>query len=280
LLGDKHGHLIHLGERECSIQRRHQKVVEECPSPLMSIRPELRHEMGRAAVRAAAAAGYHNAGTVEFLVDADGHYYFLEMNTRLQVEHPVTELVTGLDLVHWQVRIADGERLTLHQDDISWRGSAIECRLYAEDSREFLPSPGTITSLALPSGPGVRIDSGVYNGWTVSVDYDPLLAKLTVHAPDRARAIARLRQALSEAHIGGIETNLDFFRAVVDDPAFQAAQLHTNFIPEFFARRTPESPVATDIAAAALVAVGNGTKPQPTAPARSSLSAWGRQALP
>ncbi|MGH9582227.1 MAG: acetyl-CoA carboxylase biotin carboxylase subunit, partial [Bryobacteraceae bacterium] len=181
VLGDEHGHLIHLGERECSIQRRHQKVVEESPSPLVLARPELRSQIGEAALRIARAANYSNAGTLEFLADRNGAFYFLEMNTRLQVEHPVTEWVTGIDLVQWQIRIAAGERLSLRQEDIDWRGSALECRVYAEDpEHDFFPSPGRILGYGEPSGPGVRVDAGVYPGWTVPLEYDPLLAKLSV----------------------------------------------------------------------------------------------------
>ena len=181
VLGDEHGHLIHLGERECSIQRRHQKVVEECPSPLVLARPELRKEIGAAALRIAGAVNYSNAGTMEFLADQQGRFYFLEMNTRLQVEHPVTEWVTGIDLVRWQLRIAAGEKLSLNQEDIRWNGSAIECRVYAEDpDNNFFPSPGRITQYLEPSGPGIRVDGGVYPGWNVPIEYDPLLAKLSV----------------------------------------------------------------------------------------------------
>jgi acetyl-CoA carboxylase biotin carboxylase subunit len=229
--------MIHLGERECSIQRRHQKVIEECPSPLIARHPAMRARMGEAAVRAARAAGYYNAGTVEFLVDSELNYYFLEMNTRLQVEHPVTELVTGLDLVHWQLRIASGERLTLRQDDITWRGSAIECRIYAEDpDNHFFPSPGLIQSLSRPSGPGIRLDSGVYAGWTVPLEYDPLLAKLAVWSPERDASIGRMLRALDEYYIAGIKTNIGFFRQILCDPEFRAGHLHTGFIDEFFAR--------------------------------------------
>ena len=240
VLGDQYGHMIHLGERECSIQRRHQKVIEESPSPVMLEYPELRRAMGEAAVKVAQAAGYYNAGTCEFLVDSNRNFYFLEMNTRLQVEHPVTELVTGLDLVHWQLKIAAGERLTLGQEDVRWRGSAIEYRVYAEDpSMNFLPSPGKIIQLREPSGPGVRLDSGVYPGWTVPMEYDPLLAKLAVWAEDRPTAIARLERAIDEYSVAGIKTNLSFFRHLLADPEFGAGRLHTGFIDEFFARQSP-----------------------------------------
>ncbi|MBC8167946.1 MAG: acetyl-CoA carboxylase biotin carboxylase subunit, partial [Bryobacteraceae bacterium] len=209
VLGDRFGHLVHLGERECSIQRRHQKVIEECPSPLLERYPDLREQMGAAAVKVARESGYFNAGTVEFLVNATGQFYFLEMNTRVQVEHPVTELATGLDLVHWQIRIADGETLTLSQDQIRWRGAAIECRIYAEDpANDFFPSPGTITHLSMPAGAGVRLDSGVYQGWTVPVEYDPMLAKLAVWGETRPVAISRMQRAIGECRVGGIATNL------------------------------------------------------------------------
>ena len=245
VLGDRHGNLISLGERECSIQRRRQKVMEECPSPLVAAYPEMRRQMGDAAVRAARAAGYYNAGTVEFLVDADRNFYFLEMNTRLQVEHPVTELVTGLDLVKLQIRIAAGEPLGLVQEDIEWRGAAIECRVYAEDpDQNFLPSPGKITSLAQPSGPGVRLDSGIYEGFTVPLDYDPLLAKLAVWAGTREDAIARMSRAVREYHVGGIRTNLDFFRRILADPQFREGRLDTGFIDRFLARNRPAAPDA------------------------------------
>ncbi|MBK5292495.1 MAG: acetyl-CoA carboxylase biotin carboxylase subunit [Acidobacteriia bacterium] len=237
VLLDQHGNGVHLGERECSIQRRHQKVIEECPSPFTASRPELREQMGQAALRAARAAGYHNAGTVEFLVDETGSFYFLEMNTRLQVEHPVTELVTGRDLVQWQLRVAAGERLGFTQRDVVWNGAAIECRICAEDpDRQFLPSPGRIEAIQAPTGPGVRLDTGVYAGWMVPVEYDPLLAKLVVWAETRKEAIDRLRVALREFSIRGIKTNLSFFRQVVYDSEFQAGNLHTGFIEEFFAR--------------------------------------------
>jgi acetyl-CoA carboxylase biotin carboxylase subunit len=256
--------MIYLGERECSLQRRHQKVIEEAPSPFLNQRPDLRRRMGEAAVAAARQAGYYNAGTVEFLVDADGNFYFLEMNTRLQVEHPVTELITGLDLVHWQLRIAAGEPLTLRQEDVQLRGWAMECRLYAEDpDNGYLPSPGLITSLALPSGPGIRLDSGVYEGWRVPMEYDPLLIKLVSYAGTRAEAMARLRRALTETHIGGIRHNVAFFLDILADPAFQAGDLHTGFLDDFLARRTPPSIPDSLLTAARETAIQIRQRPTP-----------------
>jgi acetyl-CoA carboxylase biotin carboxylase subunit len=240
VLGDQHGHLVHLGERECSIQRRHQKVIEECPSPLVALHPEMRSAMGEAALKIARAAGYYNAGTAEFLVDQNRNFYFLEMNTRLQVEHPVTELATGLDLVHLQLQIAAGEPLPFTQSDVRWRGSAIECRVYAEDpDNHFFPSPGTIRQLREPAGPGIRLDSGVYPGWTVPIDYDPLLAKLAVWGEDRASATALMLRALDEYAVVGIRTNLAFFRQLLRDECFVNARLHTGFIDGFMQRRAP-----------------------------------------
>jgi acetyl-CoA carboxylase biotin carboxylase subunit len=281
VLGDEHGKLIHLGERECSIQRRHQKVIEECPSPLVLRNPALRERMGEAAVRVARAAGYYNAGTVEFLVDSAGQFYFLEMNTRLQVEHPVTELVTGFDLVHWQLRIAAGERLPFAQDDIRWRGHALECRIYAEDpDNQFFPSPGRITSIYRPVGPGIRLDSGAYSGWTVPMEYDPLLAKMAVWAEDRPTAISRILRALEEYSVGGIKTNVSFFRDIFADECFRFGELHTGFIDEFFARRAgAETPEDRDAeAAAALVALLHTRKRQSarTAAAEQPVSKWRR----
>src|SRR6202045_1928576 len=195
ILADEHGNTVYLGERECSIQRRHQKVVEESPSPIVDV--EMRRRMGEVAVRVAQAAGYTNAGTIEFLVDQQKNFYFLEMNTRLQVEHPVTELTTGLDLVHLQIRIAAGEKLPFAQADLEIRGHAIECRIYAEDPDDnYFPSPGKITLLLEPNGPGIRLDSGTYEGWNVPIDYDPLLAKLIGYGSDRTQAIMRLKRAL------------------------------------------------------------------------------------
>jgi acetyl-CoA carboxylase, biotin carboxylase subunit len=238
IAGDHHGNLIHLGERECSLQRRHQKIIEECPSPFVAENPEMRAEMGEAALRVARAAGYHNLGTVEFLADSTGNFYFLEVNTRLQVEHPVTELVTGLDLVHLQLRIACGEAIPFAQEDVRWRGWAMECRVCAEDPEQnFFPSPGKIAQLREPSGPGIRLDSGVYPGWTVPIEYDPLLAKLVAWAPDRLTAIRRLLRALEEYAIVGVETNLAFFREILQDAEFREGRLNTGFVADFFKRR-------------------------------------------
>jgi acetyl-CoA carboxylase biotin carboxylase subunit len=277
VLGDEHGHLIHLGERECSIQRRHQKVIEECPSPLVNATPGLREAMGSAAVKAAKAAGYTNAGTVEFLVDQSGAFYFLEMNTRLQVEHPVTELVTGLDLVHWQLRIAAGEQLTLKQEDITWRGWSLECRVYAEDADAgFLPSPGQMQELSRPSGPGIRLDSGVYSGWNVPMEYDPLLAKLAVWAETRDLAANRMARALREYMIAGITTNISFFADLLADPEFRSGNLHTGFLEPFMSRRAARV-LDADPAVAAAIAGALSQKPANSiAPAPASR--WKQQA--
>jgi len=238
VFSDKHGNHVHLGERECSIQRRHQKVIEEAPSPINSA--ELRAEMGACAVKVAAAVGYVGAGTVEFLVsDLDRSFYFLEMNTRLQVEHPVTELVTGIDLVREQIRVAWGEKLSFTQDDVVLKGHAIECRVYAEDpENNFLPSPGKITRLRLPQGPGVRDDGGIYEGAEVSIYYDPMISKFAVYGKDRAEAVDRMRRALMEYEVGGIKTTLPFFREIMNDKEFIDGKLDTGFIPRFFERRS------------------------------------------
>jgi acetyl-CoA carboxylase biotin carboxylase subunit len=234
VLGDEHGNLVYLGERECSVQRRHQKVIEEAPSAVVD--EDMRRRMGAVAVQAAKSAGYTNAGTVEFLVDAERNFYFLEMNTRLQVEHPVTELVTGLDLVHLQLRIAYGEELGFRQQDVQLRGHSIECRIYAEDpENNFFPSPGKITKLLRASGPGVREDGGVYEGWTVPLDYDPMLSKLITYARDRPAAIARMRRALDEYFVGGIKTNLPLFRRILEHPDFIAARIDTGFLDRLLA---------------------------------------------
>jgi acetyl-CoA carboxylase biotin carboxylase subunit len=238
VLADAHGQVIHLGERECSVQRRHQKLVEEAPSPMMT--EELRARMGQAAVQAARAARYRNAGTVEFLVDAEGRFYFLEMNTRLQVEHPVTEMVTGIDLVQAQLRLAAGEPLPWRQEDIVLRGAAIECRIYAEDpTANFRPSPGRITALQAPGGPWVRDERGVFAGGDVSPFYDPLISKLVVWGASRQEAIGRMRRALDEYVIAGIRTTIPFHRWLMDDAEFQAGRLDTGFIERRYRPQRP-----------------------------------------
>jgi acetyl-CoA carboxylase biotin carboxylase subunit len=224
VLGDTHGKIVSLGERECSLQRRHQKVVEEAPSVVVT--PELRKRMGEAAVKAAAAVGYTNAGTVEFMLDASGDFYFLEMNARLQVEHPVTEWVTGLDLVRAQIEIARGARLGSEFDGVEPRGHAVEVRIYAEDPyRNFAPSPGRIRRLRWPDGPGVRVDTGVYEGDEVTIHYDPLLAKLTTWGRDRGNALERLERALAELRIEGIRTTVPLFQALLEDDDFRRGEL-------------------------------------------------------
>jgi acetyl-CoA carboxylase biotin carboxylase subunit len=267
MAGDHYGNLVHLGERECSLQRRHQKIVEECPSPFVATKPEMREAMGDAALRIAKAAGYYNLGTAEFLADNDGNFYFLEVNTRLQVEHPVTELVTGLDLVQLQLRIAAGEYLPFAQEDVRWNGWAMECRVCAEDpENQFFPSPGKIVQLREPSGPGIRLDSGVYQDWTVPMDYDPLLAKLVAFAPDRPAVIARLLRALGEYAIAGVETNLAFFHEILEDEQFREGRLDTGFVADLMARRKPrELPDATLELAAALAAAAASKSGKPAA---------------
>jgi acetyl-CoA carboxylase biotin carboxylase subunit len=246
VFSDKHGNHVHLGERECSIQRRHQKVIEECPSPIND--PDLRAAMGDAAVKVAKAVDYVGAGTVEFLVsDLDKSFYYLEMNTRLQVEHPVTELVTGIDLVREQIRVAWGERLSFRQEDVKMNGHAIECRVYAEDpENNFLPSPGKITRLKLPQGSGVRDDGGIYEGSEISIYYDPMISKFAVYGKDRAEAIDRLQRALREYEVGGIKTTLAFFREVAEDEEFIEGHLDTGFIQRFNERRKPLEPSETE----------------------------------
>jgi acetyl-CoA carboxylase, biotin carboxylase subunit len=266
VLADEHGNTVYLGERECSLQRRHQKVLEEAPSPIVDA--EMRRRMGEVAVRVAQAANYTNAGTVEFLVDEKKNFYFLEMNTRLQVEHPVTELITGLDLVHLQIRIAAGEKLPFKQEEVQLRGHAMECRIYAEDpENNYFPSPGKITLLQEPSGPGIRLDSGMYEGWNVPIDYDPLLAKLVGYGTDREQAIARLTRALSEYFVGGIKTNISLFRRILGDADFRAAKLDTGFLDRMLKRSedTPGDSAPIEVAAiaagilAALGSTGEGT---------------------
>jgi acetyl-CoA carboxylase, biotin carboxylase subunit len=238
IFADAHGRVVSLGERECSVQRRHQKVVEEAPSPIIT--PELRKKMGDAAVRLARAGGYVNAGTVEFLVDANLNFYFLEVNARLQVEHPVTEQVTGLDLVKLQIAIAAGHRLPFAWESISPRGHAMEVRLYAEDpDNNFFPSPGKIISRQIPGGPGIRLDDGVYEGWTVPNEYDPLLSKLIAWGNSREEAIARLRRALEEYTIAGIKTNVGLFRRILNEPDFLRGEIHTKWLDELLHRPRP-----------------------------------------
>jgi acetyl-CoA carboxylase biotin carboxylase subunit len=258
IFSDEHGRTVHLGERECSLQRRHQKVLEESPSAVVD--SDLRQRMGEVAVRVAKAANYSNAGTIEFLLDQNRDFYFLEMNTRLQVEHPVTELVTGLDLVHLQIRIAAGETLPFSQQDVRLRGHAIECRIYAEDpENNFFPSPGKITLLREPGGPGIRQDSGIYEGWTVPIDYDPMLATVISSGEDRAQAIARLRRALDECFVGGIRTNLSLFRRIVRDLDFQAARLDTGYLDRLLeskeGERNPQNDDLVAIAAGLFAAI-------------------------
>jgi acetyl-CoA carboxylase biotin carboxylase subunit len=266
IVADEHGNAIHLGERECSVQRRHQKVIEECPASFND--PALRARMGEAAVKIARAANYHSIGTIEFLVDADRNFYFLEMNTRLQVEHPVTEMVTGVDLAREQIRIAAGEKLTIKQEDVRWEGSALECRIYAEDpDQNFLPSPGRITRLRVPSGPGVRDDGGVYEGWEVPLFYDPMISKLVTWGATRDEAIARMKRALGEYQIGGIRTTIPFFLAVLDDEEFARGEIDTGYIARFLERQKAK-PAAQDDdearIAAAIAAAINFTKQSKT----------------
>lgn len=248
IFGDHKGHVVHLGERECSIQRRHQKLIEESPST--AIDETLRQEMGDAACKAAEAVGYTNAGTVEFMFMGDGTYYFLEMNTRLQVEHPVTEMVTGLDLVKLQIGIAAGEPITFDSRDVRHLGSSIECRIYAEDpDNDFLPSCGKIETLREPAGPGVRVESGVYSGYEVPVYYDPLIAKLITWGRDREESIARMDRALSEYWITGIRNTVSFHRRTIQDPRFVQGAIDTNFIEE-----TEEPPISEKLAELAAMA--------------------------
>lgn len=233
ILADKHGNVIHLGERDCSIQRRHQKVLEEAPSPAVS--EELRNEMGGTAVRAAKAVGYENAGTIEFLLDKSGKFYFMEMNTRIQVEHPVTEAVTNMDLIKEQIRIAAGEPISVKQEEIKIVGHAIECRINAEDPKKnFRPCPGVVTDLHLPGGRGVRVDTAVYHNYKIPANYDSMILKLVVHDKDRESAIAKMRSALGELIIEGIETNLDFQYEILGDPDFEEGNVDTDFIPTHF----------------------------------------------
>ncbi|MEE4272553.1 MAG: acetyl-CoA carboxylase biotin carboxylase subunit [Thermoanaerobaculales bacterium] len=263
---DQHGNAVYIGERECSIQRRHQKVVEECPSPVVDA--DLRRRLGEAALAIVEGSGYQSVGTVEFLVDPEGGFYFLEMNTRLQVEHPVTEEVYGVDLVREMINLALGRELSLRQEDLVARGHAIECRVYAEDPlKNFAPSPGEITLLVRPNGPGIRVDSGVFQGSIVPLDYDPMVAKLVVTAPDRPAAVARLARALQEYQVRGIATTLTLFRALVEMEEFEKAEFHTGFLDELLASQRlaelhgvqdPEAEAAAVVAAACLATLEAG----------------------
>ncbi|HEV7241830.1 MAG TPA: acetyl-CoA carboxylase biotin carboxylase subunit [Thermoanaerobaculia bacterium] len=259
IIGDQHGNIVHVGERECTLQRRHQKVIEECPSPVVD--DELRERLGAMAVKAAAAVNYYSTGTIECLMGPDREFYFLEMNTRLQVEHPVTEMVWGVDLVKEQLRIARGEKLSFTQQSLRRLGHAIECRIYAEDpARKFAPSPGLIRYINLPEGPGVRNDQGVYAGYTVPVFYDPMLSKLIVHGQNRDEAIARMCRALAEYRVEGIMTTIPFFAFIMNHPEFRAGKFDTGFIDrilaemDFAQRPTSENQVDAAIAAAAIMA--------------------------
>ncbi len=253
ILADTHGNVIHLGERECSLQRRHQKLLEEAPSSFID--DELRQKMGELAVKAAKAVDYVNAGTIEFLVDKDKHYYFLEMNTRLQVEHPVTEMVTGVDIVSEQIRIARGRQLSYKQEDIHFNGHAIECRINAEDPyNEFLPSTGRITHSLLPTGPGIRVDTGVYPGFEITPYYDPMIAKLIVWGETRGQAILRMRRALEEYRIVGVRTNIPFHQTMMDSHRFMAGQYDTRFVEERFSMEEMEENKQTFEETAAILA--------------------------
>jgi acetyl-CoA carboxylase biotin carboxylase subunit len=280
ILADAHGRVVSLGERECSVQRRYQKVIEEAPSPIVT--PDLRKKMGDAAVRLARAGGYVNAGTVEFLVDKQLNFYFLEVNTRLQVEHPVTEQVTGLDLVKLQIAIAAGHRLPFAWESITPRGHAMEVRLYdADPDNNFFPSPGRIISRHAPTGPGIRLDEGVYEGWTVPMEYDTLLSKLIAWGNSREESVARLRRALDEYTITGIRTNVSLFRRILAEPDFLRAEIHTKWLDDLLARprpdaRDPESDTADAavIAAALWHATQNGANSSLAQSAQTVASRW------
>ena len=272
VLADEQGHVVHLFERECSLQRRHQKVLEESPSPFVT--PELRARMGALAVALVRRTGYVNAGTLEFLVDQDGVPYFLEMNTRLQVEHPVTEMVTGQDLVKLQIRIARGEPLPFRQEDLAQRGHALECRVYAEDpDRGFLPSPGRILGLRAPGGPGIRDDSGVFAGYEVPIHYDPLLSKVVAHGEDRAQAIARMTRAVAEYKIVGLRTTLPLFARVLRNEAFRSGDFDTSFLATLSAEPAARAHLETAAIAAAIRTFRDRQEHAPGAPA-AVASAW------
>ena len=273
VLADDEGHVVHLGERECSIQRRHQKVVEETPSPALT--PPLREALCAAGVAAARAAGYLNAGTVEFLLDPAGAFHFLEMNTRLQVEHPVTEAVTGLDLVRLQIQIAAGQPLPFAQGQVAARGHALECRLYAEDPRRNdLPSPGRVLQLLAPDGPGVRFDTGVATGSDVSVHYDPLLAKLVTWGGDRRESIERMVEALARTAVLGVATNRDRLRAILAHPKFETGDLHTAFIEEHLGELPSTASLPTEALAAVVAALHLARRPEDAMRRPSAADPW------
>ncbi|HEX9012520.1 MAG TPA: acetyl-CoA carboxylase biotin carboxylase subunit, partial [Anaerolineaceae bacterium] len=277
VLADAHGHTLHLFERECSLQRRHQKIVEETPSPFLD--PAMRARMGVAAVAAAEAVGYQNAGTIEFIVDPETReFYFLEMNTRLQVEHPVTEAVVGLDLVHWQIRIAAGEALPFRQEDLSQRGAAVECRLYAEDpANNFLPATGPLLRFVPPEGPGVRVDTGFTSGDEITIHYDPLVAKLTAWAATRPEAIARMRAALADTVLLGVTNNGQFLQDVLANPDFQAGEFYTTWIEDHFGDwQPPQCQIPPEALAAAALTVFQPAAPSPdgAAPAAAGPDAY------
>jgi acetyl-CoA carboxylase biotin carboxylase subunit len=277
VIADSHGHCVYLGERECSIQRRHQKVIEEAPSPLVN--PSMRKKMGQAAVAAARAAGYINAGTVEFLADDHRNFYFLEMNTRLQVEHPITELVTGIDLAVEQIKIATGETLSFSQDDIQITGHAIECRIYAEDpSSGFLPSTGVLSAYHEPAGPGIRVDSGVYEGAEISMYYDPMISKLLAYGKDRPQAIARMLRALEEYRISGVATNIDFHKSILRHQEFIAGRLSTHFIDMHYKHSDeyPEKLAETAALAGALMEHQSRNKLCQSGVKKPKISLWKR----
>ncbi|NOX35170.1 MAG: acetyl-CoA carboxylase biotin carboxylase subunit [Deltaproteobacteria bacterium] len=275
ILADKHGNTIHLFERECSIQRRHQKIIEETPS--LALTPELRHKMGAAAVKAAKASHYENAGTVEFLLDEGNHFYFLEINTRLQVEHPITEMTTGVDLVKHQIEIAAGKKLGLRQKDIQPRGHAIECRIYAEDpEHDFLPSPGKIRFMKEPTGPGIRNDCGVYQGFEVPVDYDPILSKLVVHAQTRDQAVSKMIKALQDYIVLGVKTPIEFMMDVLNSRPFRNSEVFTDFIETHFSGWKADRDLA-DVAMIAFIADALGgarTNAHSYSSAKETASPW------
>ncbi|KRT66296.1 MAG: pyruvate carboxylase subunit A [Candidatus Dadabacteria bacterium CSP1-2] len=259
VIGDSYGNILHLFERECSVQRRHQKVIEEAPSP--AIGDDTRRKMGEVAVRVAKAVSYRSAGTIEFILDQNGNFYFLEMNTRIQVEHPVTEMITGFDIVKWMIRIAAGEKLPFRQDDLSIKGHALECRVYAEDpEKNFLPSPGKLEYLRTPSGPGVRDDSSIYNGYEVTPFYDPMLSKLIVWGGTRQEAIKRMRTALCEYIVLGVKTNIGFLRRIMENEEFVRGEIDTSFIERHPELLPPSLGEISPALIAAALAMRNSTK--------------------